>query len=282
MWATEAYYDLLGTTFHVRSEVSSVGEGVDRLLAPFRRPTCGVPGRRRYSLVEAKQQTGGHALFRDCSAMVRHDAWAYVTAALLSQLNMAAVEEFAGFAVHAGVVATDGRVVAFPADSGEGKSTLTAACLRTGFDYVSDEALCVDYTSRRVVPYAKPVMLSPASVKLVGSPGQRVSFDGEHEEAAFVPDDLGSRPADGELRLTDLVRLQRGTGRPQLHPLPASEAVGTLLGRSFNHYKRPRDAFELVTDLARSCRVWRLEYDDPVQAADLMMDRLGSAVSRSG
>lgn len=259
-----------------------MGEGIDRLLAPFRRPKCGVPGRRRYALVEAKHESGGHALFRDCSALVRHGAWANVTGALLSNLNMAAVEEFGGFAVHAGVVATEGRVVAFPADSGEGKSTLTATCLRAGFEYVSDEALCLDYTSRLVIPYAKPVMLSPASVKLVGSPGRRVSFDGEHEETAFVADDLGSHPAQGDLRLTELVQLQRSNGRPQLRPLPAPEAVGTLLGRSFNHYKRPRDAFELVTDLARSCRVWRLEYDDPVQAAELMMDRLGCAVSRAG
>lgn len=259
-----------------------MGQGVDRLLAPFRRPRCGVPGRRRYALVVAKQDGAGHALFRDCSAMVRHGSWAYVTAALLTQLNMAAVEEFSGFAAHAGVVASEGRVVAFPADSGDGKSTLTAACLLAGFDYVSDEALCIDYTTRLVIPYAKPVMLSPASVKLVGSPAQLVSFDGEHEEAAFVPEDLRSRPADGDLRLTDLVQLQRSTGRPQLHPLPASETVATLLGRSFNHYKRARDAFGLVTDMARSCRVWRLEYDDPVQAAELMMDRLGSAVSRAG
>lgn len=241
-----------------------------------------MPGPRRYALVVGKAHTGDHALFRDCSARVRHQSWSHVVEALLAELNLAAVDGFAGFAVHAGVVASGGRVVAFPADSGDGKSTLTAACLLAGFEYVSDEALCVDYTTARVVPYPKPVMLSPVSMELVASPPPLVSLDGAHGEAALVAEDLGSRPAAGDLGLTDVVTLARAPGPPQLHALPSSETVGSLLGRSFNHYKRPREAFDLVTELARSCRAWRLEYDDPVPAAKAMMDRLGSAVSRAG
>ena len=44
----------------------------------------------------------------------------------------------------------------------------------------------------------------------------------------------------------------------------------------------PREAFDLVNGLARRCRAWRLEYDDPGAAAALMLDRLGRAVTTVG
>ena len=283
MWATERYYSLLGTSFHVRAEDATVGDAVDRLLAPFGRGGAGVPGRRRYALVNGTDTGyGTHALYRDCSAIVRRDSWAYVVAALVSEMNRGAVEAFEGFAVHAGVVAADGGAIAFPADSGDGKSTLTAACLQAGFEYVSDEALCIDYGTAAVVPYPKPLMLSAESEALVGNPSLTVPLEGDHVEAALLPEDLGSRAATGDLRLVDVVQLQRASGPPRLHELPAADVVGMLLGRSFNHYKHPREAFDLVTGLARECRAWRLEYDDPRAAAALMLDRLGRAVTTTG
>lgn len=281
MWATEGYYSVLGATFHIRSETAAVGQAVDRLLAPFRRSRCGVPGRRRYALVRGKHGRGANALFRDCSVIARSDSWSSVVAALLAELNIAAIDAFDGFAVHAGVVAAEGGVIAFPAGSGDGKSTLTAACLLAGFDYVSDEALCLDLASGAVVPYAKPVMLSAHSEALLENPGRTVTVEGDHGETALLAEDFGARPAEGELRLSDVVRLDRASGPPQLHPLARAEVVSTLFGRSFNHYKRPREAFDVVTRLARTCRAWRLEYDDPRQASELMMERLGRAV-RSG
>ena len=60
---------------------------------------------------------------------------------LLALLNRTALAQCRSYAVHAGAVARSGAVTAFPAVSGAGKTTLTAACLRSGFDYVSDEAL---------------------------------------------------------------------------------------------------------------------------------------------
>jgi hypothetical protein len=282
VWATERYYSLLGVSFHVRSEDAAVGDAVDRLLEPFRRDKSGVPGRRRYALVTGKDAYGAHTLYRDCSSIARRDSWAYVVSALVSEMNRGAVEAFDGFAVHAGVVAAEGGVIAFPADSGDGKSTLTAACLQAGFEYVSDEALCLDYATEAVLPYPKPVMLSADSEALVGNPSPTVALEGDHVERALLPEDLGSRAATGDLQLVDVVQLQRTSGPPHLHELPAADVVAMLLGRSFNHYKHPREAFDLVTGLARRCRAWRLEYDDPGAAAALMLDRLGRAVTTTG
>ncbi len=182
--------------------------------------------------------------------------------------------------MHSGVVAAGERVVAFPAESGKGKSTITAACLAAGFDYVSDEALCIEFASGRVIPYPKQVTLSEHSRSLldVSTPG--VYLEGDHPEAGFRPEELGATTAKGDLRLGDIVQLVRYDGPPRLRPLPASEGVGMLLRMSFNHYKRPRETFDLVTDLARQSRAWELEYDHPGPAAALLWDRLGVLTPR--
>lgn len=260
-----------------------MGEAVDHLLAPFRRSPCGVPGRRRYSLVAARAGTSGHhSLYCDCAVRYRSVTWASLADGLLAELNRHAIDGFAEFAVHAGVVAAGDRVIAFPAQSGDGKSTMTAACLAAGFDYVSDEALCVEFASGRVLPYPKPVTLSEHSCSLLGISTPGVHLEGDHPEAGFRPEELGGVTAEGALGLGDIVRLVRHDGPPRLRPLPASEGVGMLLRMSFNHYKRPADSFELVTGLARKSRVWELEYLDPGPAAALLRERLGAVTALGG
>lgn len=267
----------------MRAEASEVGEAIDHLLAPFRRSPCGVPGRRRYSLVAARAGTSEHhSLYRDCSVRSRSVTWASLADGLLAELNRHAIDGLAEFAVHSGVVAAGDRVIAFPAESGQGKSTITAACLAAGFDYVSDEALCVEFAGGRVLPYPKPVTLSEHSCSLLGIPTPGVHLEGDHPEAGFRPEELGGATAEGELRLGDIVQLVRQDGPPRLRPLPASEAVGMLLRMSFNHYKRPAESFELVSRLAQQSRAWELQYDHPGPAAALLWERLGAVSLRGG
>ena len=207
--------------------------------------------------------------------------WASLADGLLAELNRQAVEGFGEFAVHAGVVAAGDRVIAFPAQSGEGKSTMTAACLAAGFDYVSDEALCVEFASARVLPYPKPVTLSEHSCSLLAIPTPGVHLEGDHPEAGFRPEELGAATAEGELRLGDIVQLVRHDGPPRLRPLPASEGMGLLLRMSFNHYKRPAESFELVSRLAQHSRAWELQYDHPGPAAALLRDRLVAVTAQA-
>ncbi len=142
MWTAEIYLEMLGTAFAINCTSDSQVDAVRTILAPFileRRR--GVPQRRRYGLVETE---GKVLAYRDCRklgpAVDLGRAMTYVVA----NLNRVAIEEYGGFAVHAGVVTKEGRTLAFPTRSGGGKSTLTAAFLLNGWDYVSDESLCVD------------------------------------------------------------------------------------------------------------------------------------------
>jgi hypothetical protein len=224
----------------------------------------GVRGRNTFGFVAAETlELENPRLYRDCARLGTTD-YDSLYVRLLTTLNRIAVGEYKGFAVHAGVVASGDRAIALPADTGGGKSTLTAACVQAGFDYVSDESLCIDLETGMVEPYPKPVMLSPESHELLGM------ADGHAGEVPFTAQDLGGEVAQGSLRLTDVVFPEYGHDGAELEELPASQIVAGLLGLSFNHYKHPAEAFQLVTSLARSARAWRLTYSDPLEAAALL------------
>lgn len=60
--------------------------------------------------------------------------------------------------VHAGVVAVEGRALLVPGRTRAGKSTLTAALVRAGAGYLSDEYAVID-AAGTVHPYARPLSL---------------------------------------------------------------------------------------------------------------------------
>jgi hypothetical protein len=191
---------------------------------------------------------------------------------LVADLNRNAVDQYKGFAAHSGVIAVNGRAIALPADSKGGKSTLTAAAVMTGFDYASDESLCLDLATGRVEPYPKPITLSAESCRLLDLEGPA---DDEHlAERAFIPEDLGGKTSSNSLELTDVVFSEHGHERASLTPLSASKIVAGLLKWSFNHYKQPAESFRVVTEIARTARAWRLTYGEPAEAVALLRREL--------
>lgn len=208
----------------------------------------------------------GYRLYRGCSRVDSTQSAETLLANLLAVVNLAVIDDCPHFAVHAAAVANGEGVVAIPADSGGGKSTLAAAAVMAGLTYLSDEALVVDDQSR-VIPYPKPIALSPWSCEVLGLP----SRDGE---SLFTPTDLGGTVFGGLGRLTDIVVPERAAGELKLEPRPQADAVAQLIRLSFNHYKHPARAFHLSTELARQVRVWSLRYDDPREAAEALAHRL--------
>jgi hypothetical protein len=238
---------------------------VDRALGGFgiSSPGCAA------SFGLTRGANGECLVVRGEQVLARRASWAAAVDALVTLVNGAAVGAFAGFAVHAGVVAVGAGAIAFPGVSGAGKSTLTAACLQAGARYVSDEALCVDFDTGLVVPYPKPIRLSASSQRLLGlSPCPAA-------DALVTADELGARTVDAPLPLVHVVALVRTDQPPCLVPLPRSSGLADLLRFSFNHYKRPRAAFELAGRLAAETCAWRLHYSSPQAAAELLLGRFG-------
>lgn len=271
MWVAESQYDVLGTRFAVRIDDEQVAEWVARLLKPFEVPSNRpVRSKNLFALASRRPEDDRHHVYRDCKRITRSESWTRVLDLFLGELNRRAVDDMIYFGVHAGVVASDNRTIALPGGSGAGKSTLVAACIQAGFQYLSDEALCLDYSTGSVLPYPKPLSLSGWSLEALALDPDNFDSSADGGKTPVEPESVGGVIARAPRELSDLVLFERRPGPAALIELPASQVVGALLGYSFNHYKRPGEAFKLTTELARRCQGWAMTYSNPTEAAQLM------------
>jgi hypothetical protein len=268
MWALDATYAWLGTTFRIRCEDGGLSEQVDHLFGA----TKVKPGKPRPSIAyEVRGLSGRFELYRGRDRASAAGDGAYVVERLLSEINLRALAAFTGFATHAGVVARGDTAVVLPATSGGGKSTLTAACILQGFDYVSDEALCLRFDDASLVPYPRPIALSSWSRGQLGIGEVSKSEEGDAYVAAT---DLGGHVAAGKLQVGHVVLFELRVGEPELTVASRSEVLASLIRLSFNHYKRPRRSFEIAEEIASACSAWKLSCGDPLASAELLRSEL--------
>jgi hypothetical protein len=268
-------YVALGMGFSVEVRDPACAAPVTELLRIFEAPATSNAAHRYRIDVDG---AGVRSLTRDRELLTSDVSWARVVATLMADINRHVIDAFDGFAVHAGVVALAGDVLAFPGASGTGKSTLTAACLDAGFAYVSDEALCVDHGTGAVIAYPRPIALSPDGWRLARSGGVPSGGVDAGAEVLLTAAKLDVPVARKTLRLAHVAQPTRSEGAARLVPLPRSRALVSLMEMSFNHYKQPEASFRVASRLAEQARAWRLEYSDPRQAAALLRAEL----TRSG
>jgi hypothetical protein len=158
--------------------------------------------------------------------------------------------------VHAGCVAVDGQAIVLPGRSMSGKSSLTAALVRAGADYYSDEYAVFD--NRGLVrPYPRRLAIRP--------------YDGAAPRRVPV-EELGGRSGRGpaKVKLIAVLRFDPGAGW-QPRPLTRGPAVLRLLDNTVATRSRPRavlSALEGATHDARALEGTRGDADDT--AARLM------------
>ncbi|HVR33106.1 MAG TPA: hypothetical protein VMS74_10425 [Acidimicrobiia bacterium] len=277
MWAAESHLRLLGTGFTVRCTSAAHADQVTSLLESFVAAPSGVPAKRRHPLIEARlrdthAQPDQVILYRDCRRLGPAEAVDSALTRLVASLNRVAIESYAGFATHAGVVTRGDRAIALPAASGGGKSTLTTACLAAGLAYASDEALCVDPADGTVIPYPKPIALTARSLELLRVAPDAITVPVTGMDGLALPADLGADVAPDRLQLEHVVLSRFGDIGFELEEVAASEAMAALLTYSFNHYKLGETAFRLAAALATESRVWRMTYSDPRTAAQAIAE----------
>ena len=193
-----------------------------------------------------------------------------------------------GVVLHASAVDTDGMGLAFLADSGMGKSTVTAMGLRDGATLVSDDVLRVEETSGGAVvayPGLTAIRLRPSAGDL----------------APLIPGVTVGETVDGRV----LARVERGDADPvALHavfvPLPSRTAKRldvkwldpAIAAVELNHYPRvydwqisgpQRSQFELTSKMATSLPVGLLSIPwGPPWPDGFLDDVLGLLTDRVG
>lgn len=194
---------------------------------------------------------------------------------LCAAINSSAVAMTPLLAVHAAVVTRAGVTLVIPGASGAGKTTLTAAFLRAGWDYASDEALLLAWAwdGGPLMAYPRPLALSDWSAGMLG-----VTTGEQGAAERFVrAAQLGGAVCTSPSRPAHLLLLRRdasGGEAPALHEEHASLGLHALLLRGFSHFRRPEQALQLLGKVARGCNVWTVDVADPMLTAAHVGERL--------
>ena len=99
---------------------------------------------------------------------MRAHSKAFAIETLLWHLNGATVHRAEPYVVlHAGGVTLQGAGAIISGPSGAGKTTFTAALVRAGFGYLTDEALAIDPVTGLLQPYPKALAIKRGSWELL-------------------------------------------------------------------------------------------------------------------
>jgi hypothetical protein len=257
--------DALGLTVAVQCEDPGLDAVVREVLQDLRSPVdldadvvpdvaVRVEGRAPWRI----SAPGHHATARDLSGALD---------ATLTAINLSAVTLTPTFAMHAAVVGRSGVTLVVPGPSGQGKTTLTAALLQLGWDYISDEALSLRWSDGSIVPYPRPLALSPWAAEHLGLHGVPAGPDVVLPARELGTVSTSASPPRG------VVMLRRdGSDPPRLERLHRAEAVPELLRRGFTHFHRPERALAMLGQLVARADVYLLRHGDPRRAAAALSD----------
>lgn len=271
----------LGFDFAVRASKGTVGRYLGELMRAFE--VRGEP-RQLYSFIDREHSPDAlYELYRggeqvsttsSPSTMLRHLLW---------DVNRSVVEETKDLLLfHASAVEHGGRAAVFPAPMGSGKTTLVARLVQRGLRYVTDEAVAIDPVTLMVRPYPKPLGIDPGSWSVLSDlrPDVDAPLKPFLEEGWFVPPDAfreGAVAPPCVPRFVIAPRYERGTAT-NLVEMRRSEALIRLAENSFNLPAfGARRGMEILADVVRSARCYRLTVGDLADACTTVLELLDTA-----
>jgi hypothetical protein len=163
-WTDGISFVSFGLRIGIRVNEGSVLERLPELLPPGWKPAQSPNVDRLYSLRvggsgNSSRGRASHRLYVDAAHPIRMRDLDLLLEHFESDLQRFAAEwARRRVFVHAGVVGWRGRAIVLPGGSYSGKTTLTAALVRAGATYYSDEYAVFD-TRGRVHPFSKPLAI---------------------------------------------------------------------------------------------------------------------------
>jgi hypothetical protein len=166
---------------------------------------------------------------------------------------------------HGGAVSRDGYAAALLGPSGQGKSTLTAACARAGLAFLTDDCLVLDETDGiHILPDVDHVRLWDDSYRaLTGTAPEAV--DEPSRKPRLLAGECDLRQATVPARLTCMLVLEEAAGDEiTLLPLSPADAAMAWCANAFVVDQRDpavlRRGLARGATLARAAPAYRLVY----------------------
>ena len=175
--------------------------------------------------------------------------------------------------MHAGAVRTPhGKIVLVTGTMNTGKSTLVAALIKAGCDYLGDESIGVD-ADLHVWAYPKPLTLDQSAQRLVGidPPGEPLTV-GEHRRAPEIRSEAESLAGDNGL--VDLVvhTAYRPDDPPRGERLNGAQALELLVSNTQNLGRVGGAGLEVLCALAESVPVVSITHGATMSVADRIVE----------
>lgn len=170
--------------------------------------------------------------------------------------------------LHAGGVARGDQCILMPGIAGAGKSTLTAALLHSGLDYLSDDTVPISAASGYAIPLTPPLCIKAGSIGALRGhypllASQRV-YQRTDQRVRYLAPPAASLAGRHERQVLALIFPQYQPGsEARLNEIPPTQAFAWLVEAGiFAH--RPRDPARLaaLVNWFDGLRSYRLQYDD--------------------
>jgi hypothetical protein len=185
--------------------------------------------------------------------------------------------------LHASAIRVGDLVVALPAPPESGKSTLVAGLVRSGYRYVTDEAVAFDPVTREVLPLPLPITLDEGSWELFPELDDNPPADTSSMVVApqLLRAEAVGRSTPAQLGACVFHRFRPGA-TTTLRRAAAPEALVLLLENAFGLDDAGDVAFEAMTDVAREVPCWTLEHGGLDAAIDAIAEVVAGVTREQG
>jgi hypothetical protein len=275
------HYRLLSVALNVRATHGGLAEALRWHLAPFRRPR---PARRRFVVWFYPED--GRPAASDELQYVRNGDLKRVgdPADLLNyaiwDLHALVAKRTRDFLLlHAAAVVRVGGAVLLPAPPESGKSSLSIALLRMGFDYLSDELGAIDPVTGRIYPYPKRIWVTDGSLEFFPGLKERLQ-DRQGLSAELLKRYVRPEDVDAAVGSAAPVRLvvfptDDHQGPPRLAGLSRAETVHQLAANTFNMPTYGERGLVRLSEIAREAPAYRLDGGTPLERAEAIAEQIG-------
>lgn len=274
-----------GFTYRFRATDPAVGVFVEDLVRAF--PRVPEHAHSWLSLRDRGSREPRFASYLDDDILLATSDQSLAIAAMLSAIDRAAVASIVGdrLVLHAAAATAPSGTVLLLGPSGAGKTTMTAALVRSGFGYIADEIVAFDHGETTPQPYHKAISLKGSSRWLF--PDLRnalgTASDAGSSQLWHVPIDAIRSGARSEgAPITMIVELRYDAAAvTTLEPMAGRDALASIIANCFSGDRLDGESFSSASALAGAAPAYRLVFSDLVPACRLVHDTIAS-VGRAG
>jgi uncharacterized protein (UPF0276 family) len=275
-------YRLLTTTFEIRSDADGLDAQIHEALAHLECPDS-IPD---IALVLRQSESDGWAIFNGTKCVehcrrseeVVPTVKRFVREASLNRSDLV-------MRVHAAVVSFGSGCVVMPASAGSGKTTLTAALIRSGATYLSDEIALVERAELAVRPVPLALTIKEGSVEPLKTyypeiDTLTVHLREDYVRVRYLPPPAASLPGDERAQPVKWIVFPHYDSGAEtlLCPLARPLAFKRLLDESFVDFNGlDRGTVESLVHGMRTVECFDLSISSLEIAAALVRSVVGSA-----